>query len=130
VAARCSIIRKRYVVEFNACRHLFKRLPMGHIAALVSVEVDGMEQDINNYRLRQECISLPYYHEIFKVTYDAGFEDAAQVPVAFKMAILACAADLFIHRASVGGSGSSTSGVPTAHKMVQYYGNFLKNHCL
>lgn len=120
-ASKRNIIRKRYCVEYEECTQLSIRLPMGHIDSVVSVEADGVLQNINQYTLKGDMLILPNYYGTLKITYDVGYSDAASVPNKYKMAILACSADLFIHRFA---SGDSVN--PTLNTTLNQYGAFLK----
>ena len=124
-AARCSITRKRYLVEFNECAKLSYRLPMGHVDSVVIVEADGLIRNNADYRLRGDDILLPISHRTLKVTYDTGFSTPDAIPQHYKMAILACASDLFIHRFS-----STDANHSMTHQMFQHYSNLFKNHSL
>jgi hypothetical protein len=124
-AARCSITRKRYLVEFNECSKLSYRLPMGHVDSVVIVEADGLIRNNADYRLRGDNVILPIEHRTLKVTYDTGFDSSANVPPHYKMAILACSSDLFIHRFSSLDANNSMT-----HQMFHYYSNLFKNHSL
>ncbi len=125
IAAKRNIIRKRYVIDYEECQTLSIRLPMGHIDSLVSIEADGTMQNINQYALKGDMLILPNYYGTLKITYDVGYSDAASVPNKYKMAILACSADLFIHRFAIGDSVN-----PTLHASLNQYGAFLKTYQL
>jgi hypothetical protein len=125
IAAKRSIIRKRYLVEFEHCTKLSVRLPMGHVDSLVIIEADGTLQNINYYSLKGDTLILPNYHATLKVTYDVGFADSASVPHIYKMAILACSSDLFIHRFT------TNDATPITHNnMAQHYGALLRSYDL
>ncbi len=125
IASKRNIIRKRYVVDYEECRTLSIRLPMGHVDSLVIIEADGIVQNINQYALKGDMLILPTYHGTLKVTYDVGYADAVSVPNKYKMAILACSSDLFIHRFAIGDSLN-----PTLHASLNQYGAFLKTYQL
>ncbi len=125
IASKRNIIRKRYLVEFEHCAKLSVRLPMGHVDSLVIIEADGTLQNINHYSLKGDTLVLPNYHASLKVTYDVGFADSASVPNIYKIAILACSSDLFIHRFT---TNDSTQTI--RNNMTQHYGGLLRNYDL
>jgi uncharacterized phiE125 gp8 family phage protein len=124
-AARCSITRKRYMIDVDNYTKSSIRLPMGHVEALVIVEADGLIRNITDYILRGDVVILPMQHSHLKITYDTGFGSTASVPLQYKMAILACASDLFIHRFS-----GTDANYSMTHQMFDYYSNMFKNYSL
>lgn len=124
-AARCSITRKRYMIDVDDYTKSSIRLPMGHVDSLVIVEADGTLRNIADYPLRGDVVILPMQHSSFKITYDTGFDSTANVPMQYKMSILACASDLFIHRFSTSDANHSMT-----HQLFHYYSNMFKNYSL
>lgn len=124
-AARCSITRKRYMIDVDNYTKSSIRLAMGHVDSLVIVEADGLIRTITDYILKGDVVILPMQHSSLKITYDTGFGSTASVPLQYKMAILACASDLFIHRFSSLDANNSMT-----HQMFHYYSNMFKNYSL
>jgi uncharacterized phiE125 gp8 family phage protein len=124
-AARCSIIRKRYLIDVDNYTKSSIRLPMGHVEALVIVEADGLIRNPTDYILRGDVVILPMQHNNLKITYDTGFATSADIPLQYKISILACASDLFIHRFSTSDANNSMT-----HQMFHYYSNMFKNYSL
>ncbi|MFT6084403.1 MAG: hypothetical protein ACJA1M_001297, partial [Alphaproteobacteria bacterium] len=67
IAARCSIIRKRYAIEFTNIGKKrtpsSHRLPMGHVDNLVAIEADGTLRNSAAYALKGDYIQIPNDHK-------------------------------------------------------------------
>lgn len=122
--AHISITRKRYAIEFDDYDKLSVELPLGHVHAVITIEADGLMQNIENYPLRGDMLILPTYHHSLKINYDVGYDNIDQIPSDYKIAILAGAADLFVHRFS------NPDPMPSSHKMLCYYGGLFKKYHL
>lgn len=121
-AARCSIIRKRYQTLLNPYRGQSYTLPLGPVTELIDIQADGQTSDVALYTVENDRLSVPYYADQFKVTYDVGYASAEEIPPAYKLAILACSADLFVHRFT-----SDSNVKPLSNHMIQHYVGLLRN---